>query len=121
MKLSIVIENKIFLKVLKLLFNGKGSGINNEIILLEENKILRDDIEVAKELHFYFNSIVSSLGITENKYVIAENITSSWRIDKAIEKFQFHPSILLIKSKINKLVFHSDKSTLMMLIKKCIP
>ena len=46
-------------------------------------------------------SIVSSLGITENEYTIQKNIPSSEPIDKAIIKIQFHPSILLIKSKIN--------------------
>ena len=70
-------------------------------VLLEKDKILRGDNEVAKEFHSYFNSIVSSLGITENKYTIQKNIPSSAPIDKAIIKIQFHPSILLIKSKIN--------------------
>ena len=46
-------------------------------------------------------SIVSSLGITENEYTIQKNIPSSEPIDKAIMKLQFHPSIILIKSKIN--------------------
>ena len=56
---------------------------------------------MAKEFHFYFSSIVSSLGITENEYTIQRNIPSSKSIDKAIMKLKFHPSILLIKSKIN--------------------
>ena len=56
---------------------------------------------MAEEFHFYFNSIVSFLGITENKYTIQKNIPSVEPIDKAIMKFQFHPSILLIKIKRN--------------------
>ena len=86
---------------MKPLFNEKGSGVRSEVVLLEKDKILRDDNEVAKEFHSYFNSIVSSLGITENKYTIQKNIPSSEPIDKVIMKFQFHPSIPLIKSKIN--------------------
>ena len=86
---------------MKPLFNEKGSGVNNEVVLLEKDKYLKDDNEVAEELHSYFNSIVSSQGITENKYTIQKNIPSSEPIDKAIMKFPFHPSILLIKSKIN--------------------
>ena len=69
--------------------------------MLEKDKILRYDNEVAKEFHSYFNSIVSSLGITENEYTIQKNMPSSEPIDKAIMKSQFHPSILLIKSKTN--------------------
>ena len=85
---------------MKPLFNGKGSRVSNEIILLEKDRILRDGIEVAKELHSYFNSIVSSLGITGNKYITEKNITSEL-IEKAIMQFQLHPSTLLIESNIN--------------------
>ena len=65
--MSFVTDNEKFWKVVKPLLNGKGSGVRNEIILLENGKILRDDNEAGKELHSYFNSIVSSLDITENK------------------------------------------------------
>ena len=101
MNLSYVVDNKNFWKVVKP-FNEKSSGVSNEVVLLEKDKILRGDTEVAKEFHSYINSTVSSLGITENEYTIQENISSSEPIDKAIMKFQFYPSILLIKSKINK-------------------
>ena len=97
----IVVDNKKFWKVAKPLFNEKGSEVSNEVVLLEKDKILRDDNEVSKEFHSCFNSIVSSLGIAENKYAVQKNIPSSEPIDKAIIKFQFHPSILLIRSKIN--------------------
>ena len=102
MNLSFVVDNKNSWKVVKPLFNEKWSGVSSEVVLLEKDKILRGDSEVAKEFHSYFNSTVSSLGITENEYTIQENISSSEPIDKAIMKFQFYPSILLIKSKINK-------------------
>ena len=101
MDLSFVADNKKFWEEVKPLFNEKGSGVSNKVVLLEKDKILRDVNEVAKELHSYFNSIVSSLGITEKKYSIQKNIPSSKPIDKAITKFQFHASILLIKTKIN--------------------
>ena len=102
MNLSWVVGNKKFWKVVKPLFNEKGSRVSNEVVLLGKYKILRDDNKVAKEFHSYFNSIVSSLGITENEYTIQKNIASSEPLDRAIVKFQFHPSILLIKSKTNK-------------------
>ena len=101
LNLPFVVDNKKFSKLVKPLFNEKGGGVSNEVVLLEKDKILRDDNEVPKEFHSYFNSIVSSLGITENEYTIQKNIPSSEPIDKAIMLFRFHPSILLIKSKIN--------------------
>ena len=40
---------------MKPLFNREASGIDNELILLEHDKIERDDNEFAKELHSYFS------------------------------------------------------------------
>ena len=82
MNLSFVVDNKKFWKVVKPLFNEKRSGVSNEVVLLE-------------------NNIVSSLDIIENKYTILKNIPSSEPINNAIMKFQFHPSTLFIKSKLN--------------------
>ena len=92
--------------------------------MLEKDKTLIDDNKVVKEFHSHFKSIVSSLGITENHYRIQKNTPSSEPIDTAIMKFQIHPSILLIKSKINANIFsfkeieaHGvDKNTF---LKKC--
>ena len=67
LNLSFIIDNNKFCKVVKPVLNKKGSGVSNEVVLSEKDKILRDDNEVGKELHCYFNSIVSWLGITENK------------------------------------------------------
>ena len=74
---------------MKALFNEKERGVSNEVVLQEKDKILRDDNEVAKEYHSYFNSIVSSLDTTEKKYIIQKNIPSSEPIDKALWNFNF--------------------------------
>ena len=87
MNLSFVFDNKKFWKVVKPLSNEKGSGASNEIVLLEKEKILRYDGQVAKEFDSSFNSIGISLGITENKYTSQKNIPSSEPIDVAIMKF----------------------------------
>ena len=87
LNLPFVVDNEKFWKVVKLLFNEKGSGVNNEAVLLEKDKIVRDDNEVTKELHCYFNSTVTSLGKTENKYTIQKNIPSSESIDEALRNF----------------------------------
>ena len=82
---------------MKPLFNAKGSEISNEAVLLEKDKILRGGNEATKEFHSSLSCFVSSVGVTKNKYAIQKNIPSSEPIDKAINKFQFHPSILLIQ------------------------
>ena len=67
-------DNKKFWKVVKPLFNEKGNEVSDEVVLLEKNKILRDDNEVTKEFHSYFNNIISSLGITGDEYTIQKNV-----------------------------------------------
>ena len=89
LNLSFIVDNKNFWEVVKTLFKEKGSEVSDKVVLLEKDKILRDDSEVAKEFHSYFNSIVSIV------------IPSSEPIDKSMMKFQLHPSVVLIKSKIN--------------------
>ena len=83
--------------MVKPLFHGKRSGFNSEISLLEKDIVIRDENEVAKDLHFYFDIIISSLEIAENEYIIERNLTYSVSIDKATMKFQFHHKILLLK------------------------
>ena len=63
MNLSFVVDNNKFWKMVKPLFNEKGSRVSNEVVMLEKDEILRDDNEVAKEFHSYFNSIVIFLFI----------------------------------------------------------
>ena len=76
-------------------------------------------MKLEKTIPPIFNSIVISLGITENKYIIQKNINS---LDKAIMKFQLHLSTLIVKSNINtRHSFPSRVLKLMMLIKKYVP
>ena len=52
---------------MKPLFNEKRSRVSNEVVMPEKDKILRDDNEVAKEFHSCFNSIASSLRVTDTR------------------------------------------------------
>ena len=57
LNLPFAANNKKFWKVVKPLFYGKTSGMSNEVALLEKDKVLKDENEVANELHSYLNSI----------------------------------------------------------------
>ena len=101
---------------MKPLLNEKGSGVSNEVVLLEKEQVLRDDNKVAKEFHSCFNSIVSSpasqkINMKFRKVypLLTQLIT--------IMKFQFHPIILLVKRKINTSNSFSF-TEMMLLIKK---
>ena len=93
-------DNKFFLKTVKPFFSNKESHRGN-IKLVEGNKLLQDDSEVAEELSNSFKESVSTLDINENSYIInPDPINISDPIGKAISKYKFYPSILLINDNI---------------------
>ena len=62
---------------------------------------MQDDDLIAKELNKFFKNAVSTLNIKENSFITnrpLDGITDP--IDKAIDKYKFHPSILLIQKHI---------------------
>ena len=53
---------------------------------------------IAKELNKFFKHVVSTLNIKENSFITNKSSDSiTGPIDKAIDKYKFHPSILLIQ------------------------
>ena len=97
---SLVSDNKLFWKTVKPFFSNNGSHRGN-IKLVEGDKLLQDDSEVAEELNNFFKEAVSTLDVNGNYYIInPHSINISDPIEKAISKYKFHPSILLINDKI---------------------
>ena len=93
-------DNKLFWKTVQPLFTNKGSHQGN-IKLFEGDELLQGDSEIAEELNNFIKEAVSTLDVNENSYVTnPDSINISDPIDKAISKYKFHPSILLINDKI---------------------
>ena len=68
--------------------------------LVENEELLQDDNKIAEEMNNFFKNTVSELDMKENSYIINQNVSYiTDPIEKAIEKYKFHPSILLIKEK----------------------
>ena len=64
--------------------------------------MLQNDQEIANELNTFFKNIVSNLKINENPQIknqVSDDILDP--VEKYINKYQFYPSILLIKNRIN--------------------
>ena len=75
----------------------RGSNIQ----LVEDNELLQYDQKIADELNNFFKNAVSNLDLNENTYVINHDSGNfSDPVDKTICKYKFHPSILLIKTKL---------------------
>ena len=63
---------------------------------------MQNDSEIAEKLNEFFKNTVSTLGITENTFIINEkykNISDPFQ--HTIVKFESHSSISLIKNKIS--------------------
>ena len=92
-------DNKLFWKTVEPFFTNKGSHRGN-IKLVEGDKLLQDDSEVAEELNNLFKEVASTLDVNGNYYIInSDSINISDPIGKALSKYKFHPSILLINNK----------------------
>ena len=59
---------------------------------------MQDNDLIAKELNKFFKNVASTLNIKENNFITNRSLDGiTDPIDKAIEKYKFHPSILLIQ------------------------
>ena len=105
-----MIGNELFWKTIKLFFSNKEI-YGSQKKLVEKDEVLQDDDLIAKELNKFFKNAVSTLNNLENRFITnrsSDGITDP--IDKAMDKFKFHPSILLIQKHLkNHGVFHSKQ------------
>ena len=66
---------------------------------------------IAKELNEFFKNAVSALNVKENRIITNRSSdVSTEPIDKAIDKYKFHPSILLIQKHVKNEMFFSFKT-----------
>ena len=94
-----ITDNKKFWKTIKPLFSDKGQQTKH-ITLIEKGNIISDDHEVADTFSSIFKNAVNSLNIEENKHLLTFSDALD-PVDKAINVYEAHPSILKIKE-INK-------------------
>ena len=93
---SFVTDNKLFWNTMKPFFSNKGN-YGSQIKLVEKDEVLQDDNLIAKELNKFFKNAVSTLNIKKNSFITSRSLDGiTDPIDKAIDKFKFHPSILLM-------------------------
>ena len=98
---SKITDNKTFWKNIQPFFSEKRKSVNKITLVNENEDILPNGKEVADEINSLFKNATKDLGITENNTYIVDNsndITDP--VNKAIDKFKNHPSILLIQCKV---------------------
>ena len=88
--------NKDFWKVCKPLFSNKSDSMKERILLVDNERIISDDNDIANTFNIYFNRITETLDIPSwNSSFIPKHCD---QVKNAIEKFENHPSIKCIKS-----------------------
>ena len=110
---------------MKSFFSNKGD-LGPSIKLVEKKQLIQNDQEIANELNTFFKDTVSDLNINENPYIINQVSDDSLDpVEKCINKYKFHPSILLIKNRIkiqNLFSFHAiDRNNIMSELLKIDP
>ena len=95
LEISLVTDNKKFWKIVKPYFSDKLQS-KSKIVLIEDETIISNDVEVTETMNEFFITVMNSLGI--NEIANYENRTEGiiHPVDKAINKFSNHPSILKI-------------------------
>ena len=93
-----VVDNKLFWKTVKPLLSDKVAG-KVGIYLIENNELVKTDLETAEVLNNFFSNIVQNLDIS--RYSNGEPLVSNTNDAtlKAILKYRNHPSIIAIRSK----------------------
>lgn len=100
-----ITDNKKFWKMVKPLFSDKVKSADS-ITLIENNKIVSDDKEVADIFNTFFGNAVKMLNIESyehfsfDEYFLRKDTENEDPIKRAIEKYADHPSIKKIKEKI---------------------
>ena len=100
LNLNSINDNKKFWNTLKPFFGDKG-GSRDNIVLVESDKIVSDDVNVAQTFNEFFDNTVKSLGITENRLLLSELVQSTDKINDAIKMYETHPSVIKIKENVH--------------------
>ena len=97
-------DNKKFWGTIEPFLSDKGL-FSNKITLIESETILADNDKVAETLNYFFSEAPGNLDIVKKQYLLSHTDGLTDPIDVALTKFEQHPSILEIRSKVSVSLF----------------
>ena len=99
---SFVNDTKKFWKNIKSYFSDKGRNASKISLIGPNDNLISKDEDICEELNTFFETATDSIGNYKNGFIINENINDIVDpIDLVIKKYEFHPSIQLIKENMN--------------------
>ena len=90
-----ITDNKVLWKKIQPIFSEKSKFANK--IIFEDNE---QNNVVSQELNNFFQNATKTVNINENSYIVDLSSSITDPVDKAINANKKHPSILLIKQKL---------------------
>ena len=91
------------------LFRKKKKFANKITLGGSGENILSDDTLVSEELNNFFQNATKNLDINGNSYIVDSSSSITDPVDKAISTYKNHPSILLVKKKLENVDHFSFK------------
>ncbi len=95
--ISHITDNRKFWNTVKPFISNKNKS-KTKITLIEDERVITKDEEVAEILNNYFVTVTDSLGINENNEAITSTTDITDPIDQVVLKYSSHPSIIKIRS-----------------------
>ena len=98
-----VTDNKKFWKTVKPLFTDKVQT-SSSITLVENEKIITNDSEIAEIFNEFFTNITKTMDIAPGECILVPTNQLLDPVEIAVEKYKYHPSIQKIKDKVKQLI-----------------
>ena len=89
-------DNRKFWKTVKPAFSNEIQTTSS-VTLIEDGKMITEDTKIAEIFNHYVANTTESLGISEDKSLRSERNGIKDPVEKAIKKYESHPSIRKIK------------------------
>ena len=69
--------------------------------LIDDGKMITEDVQIAEIFNHYSANITESLGISEDQSLLSQTNGINDPVEKAIKKYENHPSIKMMKNVAN--------------------
>ena len=99
-------DNKLFWKMVKPFFSAKKKD-TGKITLIHNNELIDRPKDISEIFNNFFANVVKNLNIAIDETLLNDTSDCSDPVEKAIRKYENHPSILMISQKITKKNFSS--------------
>ena len=94
-----ITDNKKFWRSVKPFFGDKG-GAKENIVLVEGERIINDDAEIAQTFNDFFDNAVKSLGLSDSEVLLTKVEYAQGKVLDAIKELEVHQCILKIKERV---------------------